>query len=96
MAVVGDGIKGLSGTDALIFIIDDDTVEVMAIKSDLDLAAAKIHRRFKAKVFQGKGIVGFDGAVFFEIKQFIIGFAGRQKADAGQVQAEVFRIYLSS
>jgi hypothetical protein len=70
-SIVGEGIERCGHSDALAFEVDNRLGEAMTIETDLDRAVSKIGRRFKSDVFERKGVVFFDDAIFFSIEEFI-------------------------
>lgn len=63
----------------------------MAVEPDLNLLAAQIARRFIACGPEGKGVVILHLAILFDKEQFVVGFAGRQKANPAEVEPEAVK-----
>lgn len=87
--VVGDGVQRVGLAHALTFVIDDHSPGgALALKADLDGALGQVARSFKSHGLEGEGVVSPHVAVFLDKEQFVIGFIGRQEADAVAVQGE--------
>jgi len=91
-SVVGHGIKQTSLAHALAFVINDDaTGRLRTLETDLDGPVRQMARSFPAERLEGEGIVGANGAVFLDEEEFVVGFVGRQAAEAAAVQRETIQ-----
>ena len=88
MTVIGNEVKWMGLSDALIFVEDDDVAEVVAVETDLDLLVSQIDRGFEANIFEREGIVVFDLPFFFCIKEFMVGLIGREETDAFEIHSK--------
>ena len=86
--VVGEVIDDSGLAHALVLVIDDDFIEVLAVEAQLYFTVSQIPGCFVAGVVEGESVVVTHMALGFDKEQFIVGLVGGEVSDAVSVHTE--------